>query len=36
MALQATSDALELLYMLDRENNYLKTLDITTSWPYLR
>lgn len=36
MALQPTSALLDLLSMHDRENKYLKTLDITAFWPYLR
>lgn len=36
MALQPTSCPLDLLSMLDPENKYLKTLDATASWPYLR
>ncbi len=36
MALQPASDPLDLLSMVDPENKYLKTLDITASWPYLR
>jgi len=36
MALQPTSDHLDLLSMADPENKYLKTLDATASWPYLR
>ena len=36
MALQPTGGTLDLLSMVDHENNYLKTLDSTASWPYLR
>ena len=36
MALQTTSCPLDPLSVLDPEKKYLKTLDATASWPYLR